>query len=148
MLNPNTNLQVRIENSEKTALVGNNKQPKNDQYQKDQSKSENKVGVKGNNLSGGQKQRIAIARAVIRNPTIFMFDEATSALDAESEQTVQKAIKEITKNQVTTLSISHRVAAIKDSDLIFYLSEGQVSESGTYKELMDSQGEFYQMNFE
>lgn len=82
------------------------------------------MGLKGGKLSGGQKQRIAIARVVIRQPVVYLFDEATSALDAEGEQTVQTAINKITKDQVTTLSIAHRIETIKDSDIIYFLVDG------------------------
>lgn len=77
-----------------------------------------------------------------------MFDEATSALDAECERTVQSAISKITKDQVTTLSIAHRIETIKDSDVIYFLVDGQVSESGSYKELMKAEGQFFKINFE
>ena len=101
--------------------------------------------MRGNKLSGGQKQRVAIARTVIRNPSIYMFDEATSALDTQSEKIVQEAINKITL-QNTSLSIAHRISTIRDSDVIFVIDHGKIVEKGTYDQLMTRQGIFYQLN--
>ena len=103
------------------------------------------VGMKGSKLSGGQKQRVAIARTVIRRPKIYMFDEATSALDTESEKIVQDALDKISQ-QSTSISIAHRISTIKNSDVIFVAKDGFIVEQGTYDQLMEKQGEFYQIN--
>lgn len=95
------------------------------------------VGERGVKLSGGQRQRIAIARTILKNPTILILDEATSSLDAESESQVQEALNELMKNR-TTLIIAHRLATIKEVDKIFVLENGQVSESGSHTELMST----------
>ena len=103
------------------------------------------VGMKGSKLSGGQKQRVAIARTVIRRPKVYMFDEATSALDTESEKIVQDALDKISK-QSTSIAIAHRISTIKNSDVIFVAKSGYIVEQGTYDQLMQKRGEFYQIN--
>lgn len=102
------------------------------------------VGEHGGKLSGGQRQRISIARALIRNPKVIVLDEATSALDSISEKIIQEALNNLTKDR-TTFIVAHRLSTIKDADKIAVIADGHCVEYGTYDELMNLKGEFYQM---
>ena len=102
------------------------------------------VGEHGDKLSGGQKQRISIARALIRDPKVIILDEATSALDAISEKEVSYALDNMS-SKCTTFVVAHRLATIKSADRIIVISDGTISESGTFEELMDKKGIFYRM---
>ena len=93
------------------------------------------IGENGIRLSGGQKQRISIARAVLKNSPIILLDEATSSLDSESEEKVQNAIVNLTKNK-TTLVIAHRLSTIIRADKIFVLNQGKITDFGTHNELL------------
>ena len=93
------------------------------------------IGENGIKLSGGQKQRISIARAVLKNSPIILLDEATSSLDSESEEKVQNAIINLTKNK-TTLVIAHRLSTIIRANKIFVLNHGQIADIGTHSELL------------
>jgi ATP-binding cassette subfamily B (MDR/TAP) protein 1 len=106
------------------------------------------VGVKGSKLSGGQKQRLAIARAVLREPRVYLYDEATSALDSNSEKVVQDALDKLAEGK-TCISIAHRVSTIANSDKIFVIGANRgVVEEGTFAELMNLKGEFWKINKE
>ena len=101
------------------------------------NKLETVIGENGVRLSGGQKQRLSIARALLKNSPIILLDEATSSLDAESENQVQRAISNLTKNK-TTIIIAHRLSTIVKADTIFVLSNGEIAASGKHKELLNT----------
>ncbi len=100
------------------------------------------VGERGIKLSGGQRQRIAIARAILKNPSILILDEATSSLDAESEKLVQDALEKLMSNR-TTIVIAHRLATIRKVDRIYVIGDGQITEEGTHTELTNEEGGKY-----
>ncbi|KAL9224544.1 hypothetical protein vseg_000568 [Gypsophila vaccaria] len=105
---------------------------------------ETECGERGVQLSGGQKQRIAIARAIIRNPTILLLDEATSALDLHSEKLVQQALDRVMVGR-TTIVVAHRFNTIKGLDTIAFVQDGCVVESGTYAQLKHKRGAFFNL---
>ena len=102
------------------------------------------LGDNGTNISGGQRQRLSIARELFRNPPIMIFDEATSALDSETESKIQSEIDDL-KGERTIIIIAHRLATIKNCDLIYVLENGTIAEKGSYQELYDKKGKFRAM---
>ncbi|XP_033321351.2 mitochondrial potassium channel ATP-binding subunit [Megalopta genalis] len=108
------------------------------------NKYETHVGERGAQLSGGQKQRIAIARALLKRPSILILDEATSALDYKSERIVQKALEDVTKGR-TVLVIAHRLSTVKAADIIVVLQKGVIAEMGTHTELLKKGGIYYNL---
>jgi subfamily B ATP-binding cassette protein MsbA len=99
------------------------------------------IGENGVRLSGGQKQRISIARAILKESSIILLDEATSSLDADSEDIVQNAINNLTKDK-TTLVIAHRLSTIHNANKIFVLKDGQILNSGDHKYLINNCEEY------
>jgi ABC-type multidrug transport system fused ATPase/permease subunit len=108
-------------------------------------KFETVVGGRGVRLSAGQRQRVALARVLARKPEILLLDEATSALDNESERAIQQVIEGL-KGRITVLVVAHRLSTVRNSDKLFVLEEGSITESGPPEELLkDKESYFYKM---
>jgi ABC-type multidrug transport system fused ATPase/permease subunit len=95
------------------------------------------VGERGRHLSGGQRQRIAIARALIRNPTILLLDEGTSALDHHAEAALMNRLRRLA-GTLTIINVTHRLGAARDADRILVIEKGAISGDGTHEELINS----------
>jgi ABC-type multidrug transport system fused ATPase/permease subunit len=102
------------------------------------------VGERGVRLSGGQRQRIGIARALYHDPTVLVLDEATSSLDGITENAIMDAINNLS-HEKTIIMIAHRLSTVKECDIIHFMSNGQITDSGTYQQLIDSNEEFKTM---
>lgn len=100
-----------------------------------------RVGERGLKLSGGEKQRVGIARAILKDPKIFIFDEATSALDSTTERAIQTSLEKCSKGH-TTFVIAHRLSTVVKADQILVLDEGTVVEQGTHQELLKKKGAY------
>jgi len=100
-----------------------------------------RVGERGRMLSGGERQRLSIARALLKNPPILILDEATSALDAETERKLLIALDEVMRGR-TTFVIAHRLATIRNADLILMFEKGRIVESGSFETLVERNGAF------
>ena len=102
------------------------------------------IGTKGVYLSGGEQQRIAIARAVLKNSPVIILDEATAFADPNNEVKVQKAFSSLAKNK-TVIMIAHRLSTVENADCIYVIADGQVEESGSFKNLIEKNGLFAKM---
>ncbi len=99
------------------------------------------IGEQGAKLSGGQRQRLSIARAMLKDAPILLLDEATSALDPETERLIQQSLSRLMQGR-TTLVIAHRLATVQEADIIHYIEEGRVVESGSHRSLMAKDGAY------
>lgn len=102
------------------------------------------VGERGLKLSGGEKQRVAIARTILKAPSILLFDEATSALDTKTEREIQRSLTEVSRDR-TTLVIAHRLSTVVDADEIIVLDAGRIVERGQHEDLLDREGHYATM---
>ena len=100
------------------------------------------LGERGITLSGGQKQRVSIARAIIKDPRIFLFDDSLSAVDTETEEEILSNLRKISKKK-TTIIVSHRISSAKNADKIIILDEGKIIQEGTHSQLINAAG-YYQ----
>ena len=100
------------------------------------------VGERGVGLSGGQKQRIALARALLKKPSILILDDTTSSVDMETEHHIHQTLRSYFSGK-TTFLIAHRISTVKDADLILVLDQGRLVEQGTHQELLEKQGYYY-----
>ncbi len=105
---------------------------------------ETEVGEGGARLSGGQRQLISFARAVLRQPSIFVLDEATSSVDAETESLIQDAVDKMLKDR-TSFIVAHRLSTVKHADVILVLDDGRIIERGNHRELMVKKGRYYKL---
>ncbi|MCP4672957.1 MAG: ABC transporter ATP-binding protein [Desulfobacula sp.] len=106
------------------------------------------VGTRGNNLSGGQQQKLAIARTFLKSPAIMILDEATSALDNNSQKRIQRVLSRYWKGKSTVIAVVHRLDIVKEYDRVAFLKAGEIVEMGSYDELMDKKGYFYELAHE
>ena len=102
------------------------------------------LGERGITLSGGQKQRISIARALLKDPSIYLFDDCLSAVDTETEEEILSNLKNASKNK-TTLIVSHRVSSAKNADMILVLQDGQILQQGTHDSLIGQEGYYKEL---
>jgi ATP-binding cassette subfamily B protein len=102
------------------------------------------VGIGARSLSGGERQRIAIARALLLSPSLLILDEATAAMDTQTERFISEAIEKLVEGR-TTITIAHRLATLRNSDILMAIEDGEIAEMGTEKELLDKKGIYYKL---
>jgi len=100
------------------------------------------IGERGVGLSGGQRQRIALARTLLKNPSVLILDDTTSSLDVETEHKIQQTLDQFAANR-TTLLIAHRISSVKRADVIFVMDKGRIVERGSHEELLEKKGVYY-----
>ena len=100
------------------------------------------LGERGITLSGGQKQRVSIARALIKNPKLFLFDDCLSAVDTETEEKILNELKESSAG-LTTFIVSHRVSSVKHADQILILDQGEIVQQGSHEQLLKDKKGYY-----
>ncbi len=100
------------------------------------------IGERGVGLSGGQRQRIALARTLLKNPSVLILDDTTSSLDVETEHKIQQTLERFAEGR-TTLLIAHRISSVKSADIIFVMDKGRIVERGSHQELLDLRGMYY-----
>ena len=103
-----------------------------------------RVGHNGVKLSGGQRQKLGIARAFLRDATLWVFDEPTASLDADSEREIKKSISELKAARISIV-VAHRLSTTKQADKILFINNGIISESGSHQALMSKKGQYYNM---
>lgn len=129
--------KVEIETVAKSAVVHENIMGFTNQYK-------TILGERGITLSGGQKQRVSIARALLKDPNIYLFDDCLSAVDTETEEEILKNLKQASKHK-TTLIVSHRVSSAKNADKIIILEDGQIIQEGHHEALNNKEGYYKQL---
>ena len=133
----NEKITQQVKNSAKIAKIASDTEKFQEGYK-------TFIGERGVQLSGGQRQRIAIARAIYKSPSIFIFDDCLSAVDSEKEQHILSNLSKETSTR-TTIIISHRISAIKNADIIIVLKDGEIIEQGTHRELINNHESYYQV---
>jgi ABC-type transport system involved in Fe-S cluster assembly fused permease/ATPase subunit len=103
------------------------------------------VGERGARLSGGERQRVAIARCILKNPSILIFDEATSALDSSTEKELNEALKVLSGGRRTSLVVAHRLSTIQNAHQIIVMEKGRIIEKGKHDELLEMKGQYFKM---
>lgn len=129
--------QQQIENAAKLAAVHENIMGFSKKY-------DTVLGERGITLSGGQKQRVSIARALIKQPKIYLFDDCLSAVDTETEEEILSNLKKVSQGS-TTVIVSHRISSAKNADKIIVIDHGQIIEQGTHNELLNLKGYYYEL---
>jgi ABC-type transport system involved in Fe-S cluster assembly fused permease/ATPase subunit len=102
------------------------------------------VGERGLRLSGGEKQRVAMARTLLKNPSIILLDEATSALDNQTEQLIQSTLDEIFAHR-TRIVVAHRLSTVVNADMILVVKDGHIVEKGRHEQLLAAKGTYHQI---
>ena len=95
-------------------------------------------------MSGGQKQRVSIARALIKNPEIFLFDDCLSAVDTETEEKILKNLQKLSTNK-TAIIVSHRIPSAKNADKILVIKDGEIIQQGTHNQLLEKEGYYKEL---
>ena len=130
-------LILDVENAARAAQI-------HDRIQEFPEKYETIIGENGKKLSSGELQRIAIARTILKRPSIWVLDEPTSNLDNEMQENVVKSLAELAEG-CTVFILAHRLCTITRADLIVYLRDSQIVEQGTHRDLINKRGEYFKM---